>query len=222
LGVDELIIAGDAFDFKAVSAWFNRELIDIPLEVELANGKAKLKRIADAFKDKVKIFIKGNHEQRIIDYICKNASKVKNLSIGGKSITSIPDVLDLELMGFGYVDNKELIQLGLPAFSIGKLFVLHGHEPQKVGYQTINPAKLYYERIRTNAVVFHLHRTSEWLITKPLEHSIEGCWTGGCLCSLHPDYATINNWMPGFVIVERDSNGYFELKNHKIVNGRVV
>jgi predicted phosphodiesterase len=221
-GVTELVVAGDGCDMEAISYWFSKELRDVPFEDELELAKEELNKLASYFSLCRKIYIRGNHESRLLSYVCQNARKIKNIKIGGKALASVKDLLDLDTMGFEYVDNLELIQNGLKAFHIGKLYILHGDEPPKVTYSAINPAKLYYERLYTSAVVFHLHRSSEWIISKPLDGTFDGCWTGGCLCSMSPNYAVINRWHPGFMIVERDSEGYFEVNNHRIVNGRVV
>lgn len=222
VGVKELIIGGDGVDMNGISYWFNKELKDVPFEDELEAAKEELTKLSSAFGDIKKIYIRGNHESRLLNYVCQNARKIKNIKIGGKALTSVKDLLDLDRIGFDYVDNLELIKAGLKAFHIGKLFVLHGDEPGKIGYNVINPAKLYFERLYASAVIFHLHRTSEWVVNMPLDNTQNGCWTGGCLCDLTPNYAVVNRWHAGFVIVERDSEGYFDVQNKRIVDGRVV
>jgi hypothetical protein len=49
------------------------------------------------------------------------------------------------------------------------------------------------------------------------------CWSIGCLCGLHPEYAPLNKWVHGFAIVHGESeDGYFEVENKRIVEGRIV
>lgn len=220
--IDELVLAGDGVDLKPVSFWFSRELEDLPFEVELEQAKDILRYVSNSVGDISKVYINGNHETRMLSYICKNAGKIKNGKIGNRAIASTKDWLDIDSMGFKWVDNLELIQAGLPAFHIGNLFILHGHEPAKVTYTAINPAKLYWERIVANAVVFHLHRTAEWIVHKPLDRSYEGVWCGGCLCDMHPNYSVMNKWVPGFVFVERGGDGLFSVRNLKIIDGKAV
>jgi hypothetical protein len=126
----------------------------------------------------------------------------------------------LDEMGWRYISNVELMQNDLQPYKLGKLFVLHGHEI-KMSWGAVNFARLYYLKTHCNVLAFHHHQTHEYIASK-LDNSIEGAWTGGCLCKLHPEYAPNNAWNHGFTVVTWDADGDFSVQNKKIIGGKVL
>jgi hypothetical protein len=47
------------------------------------------------------------------------------------------------------------------------------------------------------------------------------CWSQGCLCDLHPEYARTNKWNHGFAVIETAANREFEVLNYRVQDGKV-
>jgi hypothetical protein len=217
-GVDEVLIGGDGVDFYAISKWFKDPLMPL-FKVELKRARDVIKYISDAFPGMLKLYINGNHESRYVRHVYDNSRALEGVEIYGRKLDSISDLLELDTMGWEFIDNNELLENGLPPFRLGKLYILHGHET-KVGYNVINPAKLFYERCGVSLLCGHIHIPSKWvapsIIGKP-----HIAVTSGVLCGMHPDYSRVNRWLAGFEIVERDCDGIFYINSKNIVNGKV-
>jgi hypothetical protein len=115
--------------------------------------------------------------------------------------------------GIHLVKGKRIIKAG-------KLNIVHAHEFNG-GSSPVNPARGFFLKAKTNVIGGHLHRTSEH-IESNLNGEVNGAWSTGCLCDLHPEYAPINSWNLGYAWIEVDqSNGNFEVYNKKIINGKL-
>ena len=47
-------------------------------------------------------------------------------------------------------------------------------------------------------------------------------WSTGCMCDLHPEYASLNKWSQGFTLVQVDKDGNFSVDNKSIDNGKIL
>lgn len=214
IGVDVLIIQGDGVDCYQISPWKTDPQRPIfAKEVEIT--KPLIQEIGEYFKDQEKIWIEGNHELRLRNLLW---SKAKELA--GLEALTIPEIYQLPRVGFNYVSNLELLQSGLEPFKIANLFILHGHEI-KISSGAVNFAKLHYDKNPVTQVNAHHHQTQEYIIRK-MDLKVDGSWVMGCLCDLNPDFAPANRWNSGFGIVEWGPDGYFEVRNKKIIDGRVL
>ena len=104
----------------------------------------------------------------------------------------------------------------------GKLNILHGHELKGGIIPPVNAARGIFLRTKENTVVGHFHTDS-----KHSEPSLSGnhisCWSIGCMCELHPEYAVNNRWVHGFGIANRlDKEGNFYLQTKQIVKDKIV
>lgn len=103
----------------------------------------------------------------------------------------------------------------------GKLFIVHGHELGRSIWSPVNAARGLYLRGKTTALAGHWHQTSEHN-EKSMNMEIDVCWSVGCLCDLHPEYAPINKWNHGCAVAERvDNHGHFVLQNKKIYGTKI-
>ena len=215
---DMVIMDGDIVDCYKISSWktdptrphFGEE-VKISREV-LHKINEKIDKCRSV---KEKIFISGNHEDRLTRELWSGSHK-----LAGLDILNIPKLYEIKEMGWKYVDNAQLLREELCPFKLGKLNILHGHEV-KVNYSVVNIPRIYYQKCLVNLLVAHHHRTQE-NIERKLDHSHDGAWSIGCLCKLSQDYSPINKWNHGFAMVKWDSQGDFSVENKKIINGKVL
>jgi hypothetical protein len=99
------------------------------------------------------------------------------------------------------------------------LYLFHGDEWPGGISSPVNPARTLFLKSSENAVAGHQHRTSQ-----QVEHTAGGktvtCWSLGCLCDLHPEFARLNRWNHGFGILHTGENWKFE--SLRIINGQVA
>jgi metallophosphoesterase superfamily enzyme len=205
--IDVLIILGDGVDFESVSFW-RKDPMRVGLGREIRKAKKVIKKISDAFPDAEKIYVEGNHEDRLRAYIWDKAPALADLNC-----LNVKTILGLHEMGFKYISNIDNIQNGLPPLQLGKLNLFHGHnrECRKIGSSAINVAKLFYERHHVNAMIAHFH-CRQYFEQRKITGDKEACWTLPCLCNLTPDFAPVNSWSQGFAIVKVDTDGNFTVK----------
>jgi predicted phosphodiesterase len=215
---DMVILDGDIFDCYKISSWKTDPLrphfgAEVDMSVE------KLEQIDEEINScksvKEKIFISGNHEDRLIRELWSGSRK-----FAGLRILTVSNVYRIEALGWKYVDNAQMLREEMQPFKLGKLSVLHGHEV-KVNYSVVNIPRIYYQRCLVNLLVAHHHRTQE-NIERKLDNSHDGAWSIGCLCKLSQEYSPMNKWNHGFAIVKWDAQGDFSVENKKIINGKVL
>lgn len=207
--IDCIILNGDNIDFHQLSVFIKdprkRHFVD-----EINSMKRFLDAIQNAFPN-VKLFYKyGNHEERYENYLRIKAPEM----IGIKEFE-----LDV-LFGFGerFIDvikDKRTIKFG-------KLNILHGHELKGGIIPPVNAARGVFLRTKENTLVNHFHTDS-----KHSEPSLSGnhisCWSIGCMCDLHPEYAVNNRWVHGFANVRKiNKQGNFIVNTKQIIKGKIV
>jgi len=210
----DTIILTELPDFYQVSSW-KKDPLRMPFDEELELDKKLVKKLTKRFKKQEKIYIPGNHDERLIHYVWNKAPQITGLT---KDIIS--KVLGFQENDWLYQDNKKAMSEGKGPLSIGKLVYLHGHEV-KTGWGAVNLAKIYYERCKTNVIFAHHHRWQE-LCGRTIRGEHEGAWGVGCMCDLYAEYMPHNDWIHGFALIDYDEDGFFSVANKKIIHGRVV
>lgn len=204
--VDSVILNGDILDFYQASK-FEKDPRKRSMVFEL-DMLYEFFCIIQAILGNVKIFYKeGNHEARL-----KTLLKLKAPALIGIDEFELPIIGHFAEFGVEWIDKKRII-------TYDKLNILHGHELYNFN-SAVNAARSLYLRAKKSTIAGHLHQTSEHaepdLHGKPV-----GCWSLGCLCYLHPEYAPINKWNHGFAIISR-SEGMFSVHNKRIYNGKIL
>jgi predicted phosphodiesterase len=212
--VDHLICLGDMFDMHEISKWGDK--FRKPLEDEIEEGKQQLNDwVLSRIDFKKKIFIKGNHEDRLERYITLNARKIQNL-LERKGF-DIPSLTGLNDMGFQFIDNiQHRIDSG-NFFKIGHLHFIHGHEIAGGGKY---PARNKLMKSHDNVIFGHFHKTDE-AIEFNLSKKPSKCWSVGCSSGLLPEYMVFNEWNQGFAIVTFKPDGKFSVDNKVVVDREV-
>lgn len=196
---DEIVYMGDQMSLDCVS-WWNK---DRPL---LKEGQ-RLRTDYDTFDKDVlqvhenitregirRIFMIGNHEDRIAAYVQKNP-ELEDL---------IDPVIYLNLLERGYV----VVPLN-EIHKIGKLNVIHGY------YYNMYHAKKTVDVFEGNVVYAHVHNPQMYTKISPIDRKGYHMATAlGCLCNIKPDYKknVPNFWVNQFAIVEHlPATGFYNL-----------
>lgn len=148
---DTVVVMGDFVDCLAVSHWSKDPRRKLSLEDEMEQGKAYLDRIAA----KRKIYVGGNHEDRLQRYLQDKAPELL-------PFTDIPRLLDLKEKGWEYTPYKGYT-------NIGKMHLTHdvGSAGRYNVFKTL-------DTFQASVVTAHTHR---------LAYVVEGDATGGCQVS---------------------------------------
>lgn len=148
---DTVVVMGDFVDCLAVSHWSKDPRRKFSLEEELEIGKAYLDRITATKK----VYIAGNHEDRLQRYLQDKAPEML-------AFNDIPRLLDLRAKGWSYVPYKSYT-------TIGKMHLTHdvGSAGRYNVFKTL-------DTFQASVITAHTHR---------LGYVVEGDATGGCQVS---------------------------------------
>lgn len=205
LHIDLVVLNGDFLDCYDISFW-KTDPTRMRFPDEVAEAKKVLRKITAAFPGASKVYLEGNHELRLKSFLMDKAEKLYGL----KALT-VEGLLDLSQMGWKFVSNRDRLMSNQAPFSLGNLFVLHGHE-MRVTASAVNLPRLYFQRAMVPVLIAHHHTTQEYVV-KRLDHEYMNSYTMGCLCDLSVEYMPVNNWNGGYALVEWDSSGKFTVDN---------
>lgn len=206
--IDSILLNGDIIDFHQLSV-FLRDPRKKHFAEEIQMVRDFLDILEREFKN-VKIFYKfGNHEERYENYL-----KLKAPELFGMTEFELDVIFNLGERFIDVIKDKRTIKFG-------KLNILHGHELKGGIIPPVNAARGVFLRTKENCVVNHFHTDSKHSEPSLSENHIS-CWSIGCMCDLHPEYAVNNRWVHGFGIANRLSNGNFYLQTKQIVKGDIV
>ena len=203
---DKIVVLGDFADFYSVSSFDKnpKKASDLKREADDANvGLDEL----DALGASSKIFIKGNHEDRLERYLCKAAPAL----IG---CVSVDELFRFAERGWQVVDYKKSTRLG-------KLRLTHD-----TGTAGQNAHRQSMDAFQASVVIGHTHR---------MEMTFKGCADGnptvGAMFGWLGDFDQIDymqavkarrDWVHGFGIGYQEQNGVIHLQPVPIINGACV
>ena len=202
-----MLLDGDTWDCYHGST-FQPDPTKRPLKNEIRDTQVALLALQDATGAKL-IYKAGNHESRLRKYIIRHAP-----ALLGTPSSGIADALGLHRMGIDYVDEYTPIK-------VGKLGIVHGTEFGRGAGSSVNPARGQYLKTAECAIVAHWHRTSEHTEPRTFAGEVITCWSLGCLCQLHPEYAPMNKWNHGFAVVTVERGGRFHVNNVRMHEGKM-
>jgi predicted phosphodiesterase len=213
-GIDTVVILGDGVDCYDVSYWKKDPMRPrFPKEREIA--KSFIQKFDKAFPSYIeKIWIEGNHEQRVRWLIWQQAKQFADIEE-----LSIPSLYGFRDLGWKYISNTELKRAGAEPFKLGKCYMFHGHEIGMSG-GAVNFAKLHYDKDPICQCNAHHHQEQHYTIRKS-SGEVDGSWILGCLCDLNPEYAPFNRWNHGFGIIEWNDET-FRVTPYKIIDGKLI
>lgn len=207
---DVLVHMGDLVDFYAVSRFDKDPTKDRGLKHELVTVKHVLDRLDDLAPRK--IFITGNHCERLEKYVLKNAPALAG-------IVSLDDVLGLKERGWEVYPYQE------PAV-IGKLSFVHD-----LGYAGVNSLRQTINAYPANLIMAHSHRF-EYLVRGNLRRETMTIANFGWLgdpaqIDYLPSVKVKQDWSHGFGLIHLDNLGNptiqgIPIKARKcMVNGKI-
>jgi predicted phosphodiesterase len=205
--VDALILNGDILDCYDVSR-FGKELRRPKISEELEMGRQFLKYVSEQFP---RVLYKiGNHEERMRAYVLRNARE-----LGDLNEVSLEYLLRFHEYKIEAV-NREMIKLG-------NLIVLHGHELGESVFSPVNPARGFFLKAKASTLMGHYHQVSHHSESN-LNGEQVGVWSTGCLCNLSPEYRpyAYTKWSNGFAYVTVNEDKTFQVKNFRILDGKIL
>jgi len=127
---DKLIILGDMVDFDALkSDRFRNDVEEINLQYELDQTYEILNQISQ-LPIQERIFIKGNHEERLERYLAKEARSLSSL----KSL-SLEELLKLEDFKFEFVNDRFSKYRGVLYSHIDRTSKYGGYSAKNIGVE---------------------------------------------------------------------------------------
>lgn len=205
---DFIVLNGDIVDFHQCSV-FLKDPRKKNIKEEIDQLEKFLLELRKNFK-KTKIIYKfGNHEERYDSYIMQRAAELFHIDA-----IHLENILKLKEKNIEFVNKKRIIKYK-------NLSILHGHEYNFRISNPVNPARGIFLRAHESTLIGHFHQTSEHSETR-LNGELLTCWSTGCLCDLHPDYAPLNKWTLGFAKVKSTEDKYFMVENKRIIKNKIV
>ncbi len=205
---DAILLNGDTLDFYGLSK-FARDPRKRHFAGELEMFKELIATMQKTFPY-AKLYIKmGNHEERYEHYLWMKAGELV-----GVEEFELESIIKARANGITVITDKRIIKLN-------SLNVIHGHEFSSGFFSPVNVARGLYLRGKTSAIQGHNHATSEHT-AKDMNDKITTTWSTGALCGMHPRYCPINAWNTGFCMVDLDGTTGYNVRNYRIMNGKIL
>lgn len=217
---DVVLLNGDIADFYSISR-FQKDPERRDVVAEITMLVQFMRWIRQQFPKARCIIKEGNHEERLSAYLWNAAPvlwQLQQLRLPGLLAYEYGQQIDqhsptLEPFGWEFVgDQRPVLAAKLP--------ILHGHELPKGMTNPVNMARGAYLRTAHTILVGHGHRSSHH-VEPDMWHKEVACWSQGCLCGLHPEYARVNKWNHGFSVVDVREAGQFDVSNFRISDGKI-
>lgn len=177
------------------------------------------------------VWLAGNHEERLSNYVLDNARAAFGLRQGntpsGWPVLSIPHLCRLD-------DNDVQYRPGYPASEVWitpQLRCIHGHKVRSSG----STAHAYLPELRTSVIYGHVHRIEAAYATR-VDHDgpvTVGAFSPGCLARVDgvvPSYGQgtdldgrpiprPENWQQGAAVIVEHDDGSFDYEQVRIRDG---
>ena len=202
--IDCLYLNGDTFDFYSISRHEKeKDLRDFPKEIEMCRNF--LQKLRDIFPTIPIYFKAGNHENRYQRYLNEQAEEFAQLH-------------EMQFDKFFRLDSLDMKFVpDWQGMEMGDLLVLHGHEALA---GSINPSQSIFNKMFCNALIGHVHRTTNTIKKTGFKQFIH-TYSTGCLTQLSPKYYPFAQHNNGFAIVTIE-DGKSKVENIMIKDGKIV
>lgn len=230
----DFIIGGDFLNLEWASHWNEKEFKTIGLEKlsgmlrqELNAGRQVLEQLVEALpEDCNKYYIPGNHEDWLYWSCLTYPQLAGGLSLGVEQMTFKSDLADIRKHVLAdllrhHLKTDSLGMKVLPfgkELTLGKLTYIHGHQVGTLSaMQKKFPAR--------NMVCGH-HHTHQVTTTHNSgdDKKANQYVMVPCMCKLSPGYLTDGStrWLNGFWTAEVLSNGLFDGRVIKVLDGKII
>lgn len=205
IGLDNIVLLGDFADMQAVSSHSKRpDQRDLQREADAVNDA--LDELDSRFKGQ-KIYVSGNHEDRLQRYLQDKAPELFNSM-------RVEKLFRLKERGWKFVPYKQHTK-------VGKLYITH--DAGKAGATAHVDA---LNAFQSNAVIGHTHR-----LAYVVQGSAKGKAHVGAMLGWLGDFDAVDymhrirarrEWAHGFGVAYVEPDGCVHLVPIPIVNGKVV
>ncbi len=201
---DTVVVLGDFLDGESVSLHEPDEVGGVDLEAELESVNAALDQL-DAIGASTRVYLEGNHEQRLSRYIARKAPALWRTM-------RLPDLLRLKERGWQWVPYRT-------SYRLGRVHLTHD-----TGSAGLNAHRSSAKAFMGSAVIGHTHRMA-YEVTgrfqgKPYLGAMLG-WLGDAKkAARYIHEAKSAEWVHGFGFAVLDADGYVHLQPVPIVGGR--
>jgi len=213
---DTVILGGDQLNCGPISHWNHGKpklQEGFRLKAEMDRLDQKLLSFFDKGKPKNKIWLRGNHEQWIEDFVAANP--------GVQGLVEPENYLKLRERGWKIFSQGEF-------YKLGKLHFVHGDVILNGKNNVVNPAKYIVDQTRVSIRAGHIHTYYAYTDINGLDSS--DYHTGiivPCLCNLNPAYLKnrptrfINGFLWGEVLNSGNFNDQVTIINDNkfVING---
>ena len=190
---DVLISGSDGIDFYALSKFSKDPKRISSLQEDIDAWKVGQKEWKDAAPEATRIFLKGNHEDRLRKWLWAHPEA------HSLDALKLSNLLGLDELGINYQDNgdSEWCNWELP---IGNTLVVRHGELVRKGSGMSARAELEKERFSISVLTGHTHRGGS-IFARTRLGVVQGheCF---CLCGLEPEYVRHPDWQQGIVLAE--------------------
>jgi UDP-2,3-diacylglucosamine pyrophosphatase LpxH len=210
-------INGDFVNFDSISRFSKAPEQELMLQAEVEQANELLDKLQAASPDTVWVYIEGNHEVRLREYVRRNAKGLAGLKTrrGEETVLGVSNLFSLKERGIEYVKQvgkSGYVQYG--AITIGH-FDKYSQIPGAV-------AKWFLEHRNETVIQGHTHKRCQLDRRFPDGREITAV-EHGCLCQLTPEYVTDPDWAQGFVIItKRVDTDRFHINAVRIVDGEAL
>lgn len=175
---------GDIFDLYTVSPFDKNPSRRFRLQDELDLVRSWLTKRVERNPDARRIFIEGNHEDRLRRWLWRHGEELASL----RSL-SPEELLGLNALGFERLNYMS--RLDLLGFQVE-----HGYRASRSAAYPMNVARYMAIAVGSSGLTNHTHRFSvySWSDVRGDHTYIEN----GCLCQLSLEFAAFPNWQHGF------------------------
>ena len=169
------------------------------------------------------VYIEGNHEKRMTDYIVKNTMHAYGIRPANcpdvPPVVSIPFLLGLADMDIQYVGNYPSGEF----YINNNLVCIHGH---KVGAKSGQSVMKALGDARISTIFGHVHRLEMahktiWTQGRPKIYQAVSLGTIARIDGIVPSGSARHNWQQGFGVVEYDDEN-FQVDTVGIYEGRAI
>ena len=176
---NKLIWDGDMLDFWLLSRFDKNPARAHSVQDELDIGRRMQDRQANRHPSADKVWILGNHEDRLRRFLWENPAIASLRALDHQSLFSADDAF--RVLGYG------------SQVQISNTIIEHGGPVRgKSGYS----ARALFEKRGTSVIMGHTHRLSQASHRNALgQHAMI---ENGCLCLLSPEYDHEPDWTQGF------------------------
>jgi len=178
------VFNGDIADFYEVSKFDRNPSRRFHLQDELDDSHSWLEQRANKNPGARKVFIEGNHEDRLRRWLWRYGKDLALL----RSL-EVPQLLGLKELGFGYLPYKSVLDfLGYR--------IEHGYKTSASKAYPVNVSRYMAIATGSSGLCGHTHRFSiyAWADASGSHSYIEN----GCLCRFDLEYAPFPNWQQSF------------------------